>query len=390
MDFGYTEEQEMLRDLCAKIAGEFNDDYWQKIDDENRFPQEFWDSLAENGILSATIPEEYGGGGTGLMELAIASEALGEFGAGNGAGGLIVNGPVFGGCLIARNGTKEQKEKYLPGLVNGDVWAGAFTEPNAGSNVSEITTRAELKGDKYIINGQKMFISNMKTAKHIAIFARTSKLNPKNKMEGTSILVGDLPDPHVEYSPFKKLGSHWMDTNAVFLDGMEIPQDNIIGEPGKIFKAMFEDVLNPERIIIAASCIGVGLNCIKKAVAFANERVIWGDKPISAYQGLQFPLAEAKIMLETARLKTYEAAWLYDKGSPKCGMASSIAKCAASNAAIYATEHAMQALGGSGYMCEYNIERHFRDVRLSRLAPVTHEMALNFIAQFDLGMPRSY
>ena len=182
MDFSYTEEQEMLRDLCAKIATEFGDEYWQKIDDENRFPNEFWDSLAENGILSATIPEEYGGGGTGLMELAIASEALGEFGAGNGAGGLIVNGPVFGGCLIARNGTKEQKEKYLPGLVNGDVWAGAFTEPNAGSNVSEITTRAELKDGKYVINGQKMFISNMKTAKHMAIFARTTKLDPKNKM----------------------------------------------------------------------------------------------------------------------------------------------------------------------------------------------------------------
>ncbi len=390
MEFSYTEEQQMLRELSAKIAGDFGDEYWQKIDEEDRFPQEFWDALAEHGILAAAIPEEYGGGGTGLLELAIASEALGEFGAGTGAGGLIVNGPVFGGCLIARNGTKGQKEKYLPGLVAGDVWAGAFTEPNAGSNVTNITTRAELKEDHYVVTGQKMFISNMKPAKHMAIFARTSKLDPNNRMKGMSLLVGDLPDSHVEYRPFKKLGSHWMDTNAVFIDGMEIPKENIIGEPGKIFKAMFDDVLNPERIIIAASCVGTGLYVIRKAVEFANERFIWGDRSIGSYQGLQFPLAKAKIQLETARWKAYEAAWLYDQKSPKCGMASAIAKCAASHAARYAADRAIQTMGGSGYMCESHVERHWRDLRLSGLAPVTDEMSLNFIAQFDLGMPRSY
>lgn len=390
MEFTYSKEQQMLRELGAKIAGEFNESYWDKVEEENRFPQEFWNSLAENGILGATIPEEYGGGGTGLLDLTIVSEALGEFGAGTGAGGLIVNGPIFGGCLIARNGTKEQKERFLPGLVKGDVWAGAFTEPNAGSNVTNITTSAELQGDHYVVNGQKMFISNMKTASHMAIYARTSNPDADQRTGGFSILVGALPDSHVEYRPFKKLGSHWMDTNAVFIDGMEIPKENIIGEPGKIFKAMFEDVLNPERIIVAASCVGSGLYVIRKAVEFANERRIWGDKPISSYQGLQFPLAQAKIQLETARLKTYEAAWLYDQRSKKCGMSSAIAKYAASHAANFAADRAVQTMGGSGYMCEGGVERQWRDLRLSALAPVSDEMSLNFIAQFDLGMPRSY
>ena len=173
MEFTYTKEQEMLRKLAAEIAGDFNEEYWQKIDQEDRFPQEFWDTLAAQGILSMTMPEEYGGGGSGLLDLAIVSEALGEYGAGAGGGGLFIQGPIFGGCLISRNGTKEQKDKYFPGLVKGDVWAGAFTEPDAGSNVTNITTRAELKGDHYVVTGQKMYISNIKPAKHIAIFCRT-------------------------------------------------------------------------------------------------------------------------------------------------------------------------------------------------------------------------
>jgi acyl-CoA dehydrogenase len=389
MEFSYTEEQAMVRDLAAKIAGDFGDEYWQKIDEEHCHPEEFCDALVAQGILSMALPEEYGGGGTGLLDLSIAAEALAEHGVGQGAVGVLVGGPVFGGYLISGHGTKEQKEKYLPGIAKGEMWAGAYTEPDSGSNVTGITTRAELKGDHYVVTGQKMFISHMDAAKYIAIYARTSPLDPKHKTRGLSMLVGELPDPHIEYRPFKKLGARFVNTSAVFIDGMKIPRENIVGEEGNVLKAMF-DVLNPERIVVAASCIGTGLLAIRKAVEFANERVIWGKQPISSYQGLQFPLAEAKVLLEAARLKVYEAAWLFDQGSPKCGMATTMAKFAASHASLYAADRAIQTLGGSGYMCEYGVERLWRDLRLNAIAPVTNEMALNTIAQYDLGMPRSF
>lgn len=389
MEFGYTEEQKMMRDLAAKIAQDFRDEYWQQIDEEHRHPEELCDALVAQGILGMAIPEQYGGGGAGLLDLAIASEALAKHGVGMGGIGLLVGGPVFGGYLISRHGNREQKEKYLPGLVNGDMWAGAFTEPDAGSNVTNISTRAKLEGDHYVVTGQKMYISHMEGAKHIAIYARTSPLDPAHKTQGLSILVGDLPDPHVEARTFKKLGARFVDTCAVFIDGMIIPRENIVGDEGGVLKAMF-DVLNPERIIVAASAVGTGLLAIRKAVAFANERVVWGERPISSYQGLQFPLAEAKVMLEAARLKVYEAAWLYDQQSPKCAMATTIAKYAASHGSIFAADRAIQTMGGAGYMCEYGVERLWRDLRLNAIAPVTNEMALNTIAQYDLGMPRSY
>ena len=389
MEFSYTEEQKMLRDLAAKIAGDFGEEYWQTIDEEHRYPEELCDALVSQGILGMAIPEEYGGGGTGLLDLAVATESLAKNGVGMGAIGLLVGGPVFGGYLISRHGSKEQKEKDLPGLVNGDMWAGAFTEPDAGSNVTNIKTRAELKGDYYVVTGQKTFISHMEGAKYIALYARTSPIDPAQKTRGLSILVGDLPDPHVEARPFKKLGARFVDTCAVFIDGMKIPKENIVGEEGNVLKAMF-DVLNPERIVVAAAAVGTGLLAIRKAVEFANERKIWGDRPVGSYQGLQFPLAEAKVLLETARLKVYEAAWLYDQGSPKCAMATTIGKYAASHASIYAADRAIQTMGGSGYMCEYGVERLWRDLRLNAIAPVTNEMALNTIAQYDLGMPRSY
>jgi acyl-CoA dehydrogenase len=389
MEFSYTEEQKLLRDLTAKIGNDFDDEYWQAVDEEHRHPQELCDTLVAQGILGMAIPEEYGGGGTGLLDLAIATESLAKNGVGMAAIGILVGGPVFGGYLISRHGSKEQKEKYLPGLVKGDMWAGAWTEPDAGSNVTNIKTRAELKGDHYVVTGQKMFISHMDGAKHIAIYARTSPLDPAHKTRGLSILVGDLPDPHVEARPFKKLGARFVDTCAVFIDGMKIPKENIVGEEGNVLKAMF-DVLNPERIIVAAAAVGTGLLAIRKAVEFANERKIWGERPVSSYQGLQFPLAEAKVLLETARLKVYEAAWLYDQGSPKCAMATTIGKYAASHASIFAADRAIQTMGGSGYMCEYGVERLWRDLRLNAIAPVTNEMALNTIAQYGLGMPRSY
>ena len=386
MDFELSEEQRILVDLCEKISGDFDDEYWQKIDEEYVFPWDFWNTLAEQGVLGLTIPEEYGGSGLGMVEMCLAAMALCTNGGGEG-GGLFVCGPVFGGCLIQGAGTKEQKEKYLPAIATGQVWSGAFTEPNSGSNITQIRTEATDAGDHYSVKGQKVFISNIANAQHIAIMCRTSPYDPEKRTSGVSLMVGDLPNENLEARPFKKMGSHFMDTNAVFFDGMKVPKENLVGEEGKGFQALY-GVLNPERLAIAASSVGSGNYLVRKAVQYASERSVWG-KPLASHQGLQFPLAEARIQLETAKLKVLQAAWLYDQGR-ECGVESTMAKYAAAHASLFAADRAIQTLGGAGYISESGVERHWRNLRLNRIAPVTDEMTLNYIAQHDLGMPRSY
>ncbi|MEA3220887.1 acyl-CoA dehydrogenase family protein [Immundisolibacter sp.] len=385
MDFSLSQDQQMLVDLCEKIAQGFEDSYWQKIDEEYGFPREFWSTLVEQGILGITIPEEYGGSGLGMVEMCLAAEALSSNG--GDCGGMFVGGPVFGGCLINSAGTPEQKAQYLPAIVKGELWAGGFTEPNSGSNITTIRTEARKEDGHYLVKGQKMYISNIKVASHIGIMCRTSPYDPARRTEGVSLLVGDLPGEGLEARPLKKMGSHFMDTNAVFFDDFKVPEKNLVGEEGKGWKALYA-VLNPERLAIAASCIGTGNYLIRKAVQYASERSIWG-KPLATHQGLQFPLAEARIQLECARLKVYEAAWLYDQGR-ECGVQATSAKYAAAHASLYAADRAIQTLGGAGYISESGIERHYRNLRLNRIAPVTDEMTLNYIAQHDLGMPRSY
>ncbi|MBW2423088.1 MAG: acyl-CoA/acyl-ACP dehydrogenase [Deltaproteobacteria bacterium] len=386
MDFDLNEEQRALRELCGQVAGAFDDEYWQGIDAECRFPREYWDSLADHGILGIAVPEEYGGSGLGVLEVCLAGEALSEAGAGEG-GAMFILGPVFGGCLIDSVGSPAQKEKYLPGIVRGDIWSGAFTEPDAGSNVSKIRTRAIDEGDHYRISGQKAYISNVPIAQHIAIMCRTRDYDSESRTSGVSLLVGDLPNDRVESQPFKKMGSRFMDTSMVFFDDYEVPKENLVGVEGKGWRAV-QQVFNPERLVTAASCVGTGNFLIRRAVEYASERSIW-DAPLASHQGLQFPLAEARIALETARIKVYEAAWLYDRGR-ECGIESAMARFAAARAALFAADRAIQTFGGAGYVSESGIERHWRNLRLNRIAPVTEEMTLNYIAQHDLGMPRSY
>jgi len=386
VDFDLTDEQRDLRDLCAQIAGAFDDEYWQVVDAECRFPREFWDSLASHGILGIAIPTEYGGSGLGIFEICLAAEALSQAGAGEG-GAMFILGPVFGGFLIDTAGSQEQKEKYLPGIVRGDVWSGAFTEPDAGSNVSKIRTQAIDEGDHFRVRGQKAYISNVAIAQHIAIMCRTQAYDPNHRTSGVSLLVGDLPDDRVEAQPFKKMGSRFMDTSMVFFDDLEVPKENLVGREGKGWHAL-QQVFNPERLVTAASCVGTGNFLIRRSVEYASDRSVW-DKPLASHQGLQFPLAEARIELETARLKVYEAAWLYDQGR-ECGIESAMARFAAARGALFAADRAIQTFGGAGYVAESGIERHWRNLRLNRIAPVTEEMTLNYIAQHDLGMPRSY
>lgn len=387
MHFDLTGEQQMLQELCRKIGRDFDNDYWQKIDDDYVFPWAVWDVVKEQGLLGINIPEEYGGSGLGMLELCLAAEAMAEEGS-TEAGTVLCVGPVFGGCFIMASGNEEQKRKYLPAIVDGAVWCGAFTEPNSGSNITTIQTRAIDRGDHYSVNGQKVFISNVKNSNHMLLMCRTQEYNPSQRTAGVSLLVGDLPSASVEARPFKKMGSHLLDTNAVFFDDFRIPKENLVGSEGSVWQGLMA-VLNPERLIIAAGCIGTGNYLIKKAVQYTNERSIWGGKPLSSHQGLQFPLAQARIQLETARLKTYHAAWLYDQGR-ECGVDCAMAKYAASHAALFAADRAIQTLGGAGYITESGIERHWRSLRLNRIAPVSDEMTLNYLAQHDLGMPRSY
>ncbi len=386
MDFDLSDEQQDLRELCAQVAGSFEDEYWQTVDAECRFPREFWESLAEHGILGIAVPTEYGGSGLGILEVCLAAEALSDAGAGEG-GAMFILGPVFGGCLIDSVGSQAQKERYLPGIVRGDIWSGAFTEPDAGSNVSKIRTLAVDEGDHFIVRGQKAYISNVPIAQHIAIMCRTQAYDSEHRTSGVSLLVGDLPDDRVQAQPFKKMGSRFMDTSMVFFDDVEIPKENLVGDEGKGWRAL-QQVFNPERLVSAASCVGTGNFLIRRAVQYAQDRSVW-DKPLASHQGLQFPLAEARIALETARLKVYQAAWLYDRGR-ECGIESAMARFATARAALFAADRAIQTFGGAGYVSESGIERHWRNLRLNRIAPVTEEMTLNYLAQHDLGMPRSY
>ena len=387
MDFEFDDDQLGLRELATDLAGRFEDTYWQEVDEQYRFPAEFWTSLTKHGLLGIAVPQEYGGSGKGLLEMAITVEAIAEGGGGMEGGTLFVSGPVFGGCLIGRHGTKKQQEAYFPGLASGDLWAGAFTEPDSGSNITMIRTQAARQGESYLVNGQKVYISQMANAKHIVVMARTAPYDPEHRTRGISLLLGDLPSPAVEAHPFKKLGNHFMDTNRVYFKDYEIPVENVVGEEGRGWAALY-DVLNPERIVFAAAAVGTGNMAIRKAVEYAAERQVWG-KPIGTHQGLQFPLAKARIALEAARLKVYEAAWLYDRGRD-CGVQAATAKYAAAHAALDAADCAIQTFGGAGYITDSGIERHWRNLRLYRLSPVTDEMTLNYIAQHDLGMPRSY
>ena len=386
MNFDYTEDQRALRDLCQRLGGDFGDPYWNAIDQEHRHPFEFWNLLAEQGLMGTTIPTEYGGSGLGLLELCIAAEALAEAGSGDGAG-VFVSGPVFGGYLIDKGGTAQQKADILPALARGELWAGAFTEPDSGSNVTNIKTFARREGDRFLVRGQKVFISNMAVAKRIAVLCRTATRDEKNRMAGLTLLLGTLPSERIEYRPFRKMGTNYMDTNAVFFDDFPIPAENVVGEEGNAWRLLYK-VLNPERLVISAINVGTGNYLIRKAVQYATERSVWGV-PLATHQGLQFPLAQARIELECARLKVYEAAWLFDRGQ-EAGVATVIAKHAATHAALHAADRAIQTLGGAGYIADSGVERAYRNLRGSRMVPVSDEMVLNTVAQHDLGMPRSY
>jgi len=388
LDFELTAEQKMIVQTAADIAHDFGPEYWREKDKKHEFPEDFWKSLIEAGFTGIVVPEKYGGGGLGMFEMVLAMETLVSEGCGLAGEWFLCLSSVFGGLSISKHGNEAQKEKYLPQIAKGLEFCLALTEPDAGTNTLNVKTMAVKDGDSYRVSGQKMFISGADRAKGALLVTRTTPLDKVAKRTlGLSLFVVDLPDPAVEIIPIEKHGINYSKTFEMYIENLRVPAENLLGEVDKGWYSVL-DTLNPERMSFSAASCGLGLLAIGKAVDYAKERKVF-DVPIGSYQGLQFPLADAKAKIEAARLLNYKAAVLYDKGL-ECGADCNMAKVAAVDAGIQAVYHAMQTFGGYGYAVEYDVERWWREINLVRLAPVTHQMALAFIGQHVLGLPKSY
>ncbi|MGD8565954.1 MAG: acyl-CoA dehydrogenase family protein [Candidatus Bathyarchaeota archaeon] len=388
MDFLLSQEQTMLVDAAADIAKDFGPEYWREKDKNHEFPEDFWKTLVNAGFTGITIPEDYGGGGMGMFELTLAMETLTSKGCGLAGMWLLVLSPVFGGLSLMKHGNASQKEKYLPQISNGMEFCLALTEADAGTNTLNTRTMAVKKGNEYVINGQKMFISGADRAKGMVLVTRTTPQEKVSKRTmGLTLFVVDLPNPAIEIVPIEKHGINYSKTFEVYINDLTVSEEDMLGEVDKGWYLVL-DTLNPERMSFSAGACGLGLLAIEKAVEYAKERKIFRT-PIGAHQAVQFPLADAKARIESARLLNYKAAWLYDRGDP-CGAEANMAKVAAVEAGTEAVYHAMQAFGGYGYAVEYDVERWWREVNLIRLAPVTQQMALAFIGEHVLGLPKSY
>lgn len=378
----------MIVEAAADIAGDFGPEYWREKDREHEFPEDFWEALVEAGFVGVAIPERYGGGGLGLFEMVLAMETLTREGCGLAGEWFLCLTSVFGGLTIVKHGDEGQKEKYLPKIAKGSEFCLALTEADAGTNTLNTRTVAVKDGDEYVINGQKMFVSGADRAEGMVLITRTTPLEEVAKRTlGLSLFVVDLPDPAVEVVPIEKHGINYCQSCEVYLSDLRVSKENLLGEEGKGWYLVL-DTLNPERMSFSAAACGLGLLAIRKAVEYAKERVVFRG-PIGSHQAIQFPLAEAKAKIEAARLLNYHACWLYDRGEP-CGAEANMAKVASVEAGTDAVYHAMQTFGGYGYAVEYDVERWWREINLIRLAPVTQQMALAFIGEHVLGLPKSY
>jgi len=366
LDFELNDEQKMIVKAASEIARDFGPEYWREKDRNHEFPEDFWKTLVETGFTGILIPEEYGGSGMGMFEMILAMETLTSEGCGLAGTWFLCLTSIFGGLSIVKHGNTSQKEKYLPKIVEGMEFCLALTEPEAGTNTLNTKTSAIKEGNEYVINGEKIFISGADRAKGMLLVTRTTPL---------------------EKAPKRTLGLTLSKTCEVYINDLKVPEENILGEEGKGWYLIL-DTLNPERMAFSAASVGIGLLAVKKAVEYARERKVF-KAPIGSHQAIQFPLAEAKAKLEAARLLNYKAAWLYDAGKP-CGAEANMAKVAAVEAGIQAVYHAMQTFGGYGYAVEYDVERWWREINLIRLAPITQQMALAFIGEHVLGLPKSY
>jgi acyl-CoA dehydrogenase len=390
MDFQLSNEQKMIADSARKVGERFGLDYWREKDCAHEFPKEYWQAVCEAGLGGAALPTEFGGSGLGVLELSLIIENLSAAGGGSTVGQLFMINPIFGGVSISRFGTAEMKAELLPKLISGEInFCMALTEPDAGSNSLEIKTFAEQDGDGWVLNGTKTWITGVTSAQKMLVIARTKKLaDSKSRTDGLTMFMIDVDRAGLSHSVIEKLGTCTLASSSVFFDNVRIEPTELVGTLHGGWRELL-DVLNTERIVTTAGLVGTGELAIKLAVQYANDRKVFGGKPISSYQGLQFPLAQCHVEVEAARLLNHKAASNFDSGLPY-GSEANAAKLLAAQAVGRATERAMQTMGGMGYAKEFHVERLWRDCRLFKFAPVSEEMVLNYIAMHDLGMPKSY
>ncbi|HLQ24667.1 MAG TPA: acyl-CoA dehydrogenase family protein [Acidiferrobacterales bacterium] len=379
----HSELRAAMRDLCRR----FRDEYWRRIDRERTYPEEFVRALTGAGWLAALIPEAYGGSGLGITEASIILEEVNRSGGNSGA----CHAQMYTMGTLLRHGSEAQKRLYLPKIAHGELRLQAFgvTEPTTGSDTTKLKTTAVRQGDRYVVNGQKVFISRVQHSDLLLLLARTTSLNQvKKKGEGLSVFLVDLRDAighGLTVQPIDTMINH--ETNQLFFDNLEVPAENLIGEEGKGFRYIL-DGMNAERILIAAECIGDGYWFIERAAKYAKERIVF-DRPIGRNQGVQFPIARAYVNVEAANLMRFGAASLFDADRP-CGAEANMAKLLAADASWEAANVALQTHGGFGFAAEYDIERKFRETRLYQVAPISTNLILSYVAEHVLGLPRSF
>ena len=388
MDFELSEQHAAISAGVKKVCEGFDDQYWTDCEENARFPEEYYRAMAEGGWLGITMPEEYGGSNLGVTEAAIMMEAITSSGGGYSAASAIhIN--MFGPHAAVVHGTPEQKARWLPPLIKGEQKACfGVTEPDAGLDTTSIKTFARRMNDGYRVSGRKMWTSTAQVAHKILLLTRTTpKADCKRPTGGMTLFYTDLDRAKVEVKRIKKMGRNAVDSNAVFIDDLFIPMGDRVGEEGDGFKYIL-DSLNPERVLVASEAIGVGRDALRRATAYAKDRVVFG-RPIGKNQGIQHPLAEAWVQLEAAYWMTLRAGWLYDN-KRSCGAEANTAKFLAGRAAFQAATTAVLTHGGMGYAREYQVERLFRESILTRIAPVTEQLILSFLAEKVLGLPKSY
>ncbi|WP_296596263.1 acyl-CoA dehydrogenase family protein [Phenylobacterium sp.] len=386
--FWFSDEQQAIRDAVVRLCAGFDAAYWRRTDETGEFPEAFVAAMAQAGWLGVAMPTELGGAGLGLTEAAIVMQAVAESGAGfSGASAMHLN--IFGLMPVVKFGSEEQRKKAIPRIIAGeDRTCFAVTEPDAGLDTTSLTTRATRTNDGYVIRGRKMWTTNAQRATKMLIIARTTpKEEARRPTEGLSLFYTDFDRSRITATPIPKMGRKAVESNAVFIDDLHVPAEDLVGEEGRGFYYLLEG-LNPERVLIGAEAVGLGRAALARAAGYAKERVVFG-RPIGQNQGVAHPLAKAWAELEAANLMAFKAAALFDAGR-ECGAEANAAKYLGGEAGFNACEAAVLAHGGMGYAKAFDVERYFREAMIARIAPVSREMILNYIAERVLGLPKSY
>ena len=388
MNFELTEDQLAIREAIGRICADFDADYWLQRDCNGGFPLDFHKAIADAGWLGICMPQEYGGSGLGIQEAAIMVQAISESGAGmSGVSAIHMN--IFGLNPVVKFGTQEQKQRMLPPLIAGREKACfAVTEPNTGLNTTQLKTFARREGDMYYVTGHKVWISTAQVTEKMLLLARTTPLDKVAKpTDGLTLFYTDLDRRYVDVREIEKMGRKAVDSNELFIDNLPVRAEDMIGKEGDGFKTILHG-MNPERSLAAAAAVGLGRVALKRAAKYANERIVF-NRPIGKNQGVQHPLAKCWMELEAANLMVMNSAWRYDQGL-ECGAEANAAKYLAGEAGFHACEHAVLTHGGFGYAKEYHVERYFRESMLLRIAPISIQLIMCYIAEKVLGLPRSY